>query len=181
MSTSFLLLHGYGGTHPEHWQEYLANHLKDKKRKVIYPKFPDPDHPQLDKWIAYLENQLKDVNPTSLVVAAHSLGCSIWLQYIAKHPDIKPKKVFLVAPPLTDCDVIEIESFFPLPDIDLSDQKENYLIISSNNDPFILENEFDELAKRLNIPHKKISNAGHINAPIHGDWEWINKECFKQT
>ena len=28
--TTFLLLHGYGGTHPEHWQSFLKDHLEEK-------------------------------------------------------------------------------------------------------------------------------------------------------
>lgn len=187
MPTTFLILCGYGGKHPEHWQAYLANHLKAEGQIVLYPDLPNPDCPQLDEWMEYLENELstrgrsasggKDVNPDTLVVAAHSLGCSLWLHYVAKYPDVRPKKAFLVSPPLNDCGILEIANFFPLPDLDLSDQ--DYLIIGSDNDNFILEKEFKTLADQLKVPFKILPNAGHINAPMHGDWDWISQECLK--
>ena len=177
MPDVFLLLHGYGGTHPEHWQSYLANHLKDKGQTVLFPDLPNPDRPQLDEWMEYLGQVLKDVDPDTLVVTGHSLGCALWLHYIAKHPDIRPKKVFLVSPPLNDCGIVEIAGFFPLTELDLSGQ--DYLLIGSDDDNFILKEEFEELAERLHAPLKILPGAGHINAPMHGDWEWMNKQMTK--
>jgi len=174
--TTFLLLHGYGGTHPEHWQSYLADHLKNEGHKVLFPVLPNADEPRLEEWMGYLEETLQE--KPDLVVAAHSLGCALWLHYIAKHPDVKPKKAFLVSPPLNDCGIKELSNFFPLPDLDLSSQ--SYQIIGSDNDNFILEEEFQTLADNLKIPLKILSGAGHINAPIHGDWGWMNEECLKK-
>lgn len=173
--TYYLLLHGYGGTHPEHWQSYLAEQLKEKGGKIIFPNLPSPDFPQKEAWLSSVEKILKGVSPDSLIVAAHSLGCALWLHYLALHPQIKPKKFFLVAPPLNDCGIVEIANFFPLPTADLSSQ--DCLMIGSDNDPFIPENEFRILAKNLNIPLKIIPGVGHINAPLHGNWEWMNQEC----
>ncbi|MBU1017740.1 alpha/beta hydrolase [Patescibacteria group bacterium] len=170
--TTFLLLHGYGGTHPEHWQSYLANRLKDEGQTVLFPDLPNADRPQLNEWLGYLEDVLQ--RSPDLVVAAHSLGCTLWLHYVARHPEVKPKKVFLVAPPLNDCDIEELASFFPLPELDLSVQ--NYQMIGSDNDNFILEEEFKTLADNLKIPLRILPGAGHINAPLHGDWEWMNEQ-----
>lgn len=177
--TTYLLLHGYGGTHPEHWQGYLSNHLEDRNAHVLYPDLPNPNEPNLTEWLNHLEDQLENVDPSTLVVAAHSLGCTLWLHYLATHPNIRPQKVFLVSPPLNDCGIEEIASFFPLPNLDLTDQADHTQIIGSDNDNFILEGEFHTLAKNLGIPLKILPGAGHINSPVHGDWEWINKECFK--
>ena len=177
MSTVFLLLYGYGGTHPEHWQTYLANHLKDTEQTVLFSDLPNPDQPTLDEWLETLENELSDIDKNDLVVAGHSLGCTLWLHYIAKYPNVRPKKSFLVSPPLNDCGIEELANFFPLPDLDLSGQ--DYLLIGSDDDNFIMQEEFETLAKNLNIPLKILPNAGHINAPVHGDWEWINQECLK--
>lgn len=176
MST-FLLLHGYGGTHPEHWQGYLANHLKDKRQTVLFPNLPDSNQPKLNEWINCLEQELENIDSSDLVVAAHSLGCTLWLQYLAKHPNIQPKKVFLVSPPLNDCGIEELTNFFPLPELNLSNQ--TYQIIGSDNDNFILREELETLANQLKVPLKILSGAGHINAPMYGDWEWMNKECLQ--
>lgn len=124
----------------------------------------------------YLEQELDNIDSSDLVVATHSLGCTLWLQYLAKHPDIQPEKVFLVSPPLNDCGIEELANFFPLPDIDLSGR--NYQLIGSDNDNFILQKEFETLADNLKIPLKILTGAGHINAPIHGDWEWMNTQLL---
>src|SRR5512137_951357 len=100
MITNFLLLHGYGGKHPEHWQSHLANFLHEDGQNFKYPDFPDPDFPKLDKWINHLDRIFQHFNPSSLVVAAHSLGCALWLHYIHKNPKIMPLKTYLVSPPL---------------------------------------------------------------------------------
>ncbi len=176
MTTNFLLLHGYGGKHIEHWQTYLANSLKEQNQTVVYPDFPNPDMPKLDLWLDFLHETLKNNINDKLVVATHSLGCSFWLQYISRYPNTQTKKVFLVSPPLNDCGIMEIADFFPLPNLNLS--KKDYQIIGSSNDNFILKEEFETLAKQLNVPLKIIPNAGHINAPMYGNWEWMNNECL---
>jgi len=176
MRTNFLLLHGYGGKHPEHWQSHLASSLEKIDQHVRYPDFPEPDMPDLEKWLEYLDKNIRKAKPESLVVAAHSLGCSLWLHYVAKHPDIRPKKVFLVAPPLNDCGISDISNFFPLPKLDLSSQ--NYVIIGSDDDNFISKDEFETLSKNLRVPFKLLSGAGHINAPVFGYWEWMYNECL---
>ena len=38
----FLILHGWGGNKPAHWQEHLYNALTDAGKKVHYPKMPTP-------------------------------------------------------------------------------------------------------------------------------------------
>jgi uncharacterized protein len=174
MKTNFLLLHGYGGKHTAHWESHLATFLKKEGRNVRYPDLPEPDFPKLDKWMEGLDRVFAHFNPASLVVAAHSLGCALWLHYINKRPEIKPLKAYLVAPPMNDCGIKEISDFFPLPELDLSNQ--DYLIIGSDNDNFIKLDEFTTLAGNLKIPFKLLHGAGHINAPIYGHWEWMHTE-----
>ena len=174
MKTNFLLLHGYGGKSPEHWQSHLAEFLRKDRQNFRYPDFPEPDLPELERWIDCMDRTFEHFNPASLVVAGHSLGCALWLHYAKKRPDIKPKKVYLVAPPLNDCGIKEISDFFPLPDINLSGQE--YLIIGSDNDNFIRLDEFKTLSEKLGIPFKLMPGAGHINAPTFGHWEWMQTE-----
>jgi hypothetical protein len=176
MRTNFLLLHGYGGKSNAHWQAHLMKSLTDVGQHVRCPEFPDPDHPSLEKWLAHLEKNIKKVDPSSLVIAAHSLGCSLWLHYVSRHPEAIPKKAFLVAPPLNDCGIPEISEFFPLPKLNLGDQ--NYLIIGSDNDNFIPQKDFETLANNIDVPFKLLPDAGHINAPVYGHWEWMFNECF---
>ena len=47
MSKSVLILHGWGGNKPEHWQEHLATTLLAAGITVHYPKLPEPTAPHL--------------------------------------------------------------------------------------------------------------------------------------
>ena len=44
-SEVFLILHGWGGNKPAHWQEHLAAKLIEAGADVRYPKMPDPMAP----------------------------------------------------------------------------------------------------------------------------------------
>ncbi len=121
---TFLILHGYPGNKPDHWQNYLSAFLKDKSQTVLYPDLPTPDHPKKEEWLE------------------------------------------------------AISEFFPLPDIDFKDQEQNYLMVYSDNDHYISEEEFKNLSEAFNIPTKKLVKAGHISSPDYGNWEWMNNECL---
>jgi predicted alpha/beta hydrolase family esterase len=180
MPPVFLFLHGYGGTNPDHWQSILAESLLQKGAAVLFPMFPDPENPDLNAWLRVLEAALDNIGNESLIVAGHSLGCALWLHYLAAHPLKGAKKCFLVSPPMNDCGIEQIADFFPLPELDLSDQADRYQIIGSDNDPFILEEEFDELAEKYAIPLKKLPGAAHINSGSgFGQWDWMEHQCLK--
>lgn len=175
--TSFLLLHGWGGNSPDHWQNHLAEYLLESEANVIYPHFPDPELPQKTDWLKTLEDALSEVETKNLVVLAHSLGCIIWLHYLEKYPQTNIQKGYLVAPPRTDCGLLAIQNFYPLPKPNLNEQ--NYQIIGSNNDPYIPQAEFETLAKETKIRFHFLKDAGHINPLMgYGKWPWIEKECL---
>jgi hypothetical protein len=51
----FLLLHGWQNHRPAgHWQHWLAGQLTALGYEVAYPQLPDPDHPDLERWLAEL-------------------------------------------------------------------------------------------------------------------------------
>ncbi|QQR83729.1 serine hydrolase family protein [Candidatus Peregrinibacteria bacterium] len=176
--TSFLLLHGWGGNSPDHWQNYLAERLLEEDQSVIYPHFPNAEVPIKEEWIETLEEALKGVQPEELVVVAHSLGCIIWLHYLNKYPQTAIQKGYLVAPPRTDCGLLAIQNFYPLPSVQL--KTHNYQIIGSNNDPYIPQEEFERLATDTQVPFHLFKDGGHIN-PLtgFGKWEWMEEECLK--
>ena len=62
MSTSYLLLHGLGGSGPEHWQTWLSTQLVERGQRVYYPQFPDHDEPSLAIWLQEL-SELMDAIP----------------------------------------------------------------------------------------------------------------------
>lgn len=59
MATGFLILHGVENHRPpEHWQFLLAAQLVEHGLEVRYPALPQPDAPELERWLATLEQEL---------------------------------------------------------------------------------------------------------------------------
>ena len=82
MARSFLILHGYEGSGPEHWQSWLAGRLREAGETVAYPDLPDPFTPQLPAWREALARELRAL-PGEPTVIAHSLACVLWLHHCA--------------------------------------------------------------------------------------------------
>jgi uncharacterized protein len=72
-----LILHGWQGSGPAHWQTWLAGRLRDAGAHVQYPDLPDCDVPCPDAWGAALHRELRALakGDGERVVIAHSLGC----------------------------------------------------------------------------------------------------------
>jgi hypothetical protein len=106
----YLILHGWQGSGPDHWQSWLAGRLD----RVAYPALPDPDAPRLGPWLATLRAELDRADEP--VVLCHSLGCVLWMHHAATRPADGPRagRVLLVAPPCACCAVSELADFFPV-------------------------------------------------------------------
>src|SRR4051812_18095673 len=94
---SYLILHGYQGSGPGHWQTWLAGRLRATDAQVAYPDLPDADQPQLRSWLDALAREL-DALPSAPVVLCHSLACLLWLHHSAGGGS-PAARVLMVAPP----------------------------------------------------------------------------------
>src|SRR5664279_1556151 len=95
-----VLLHGWRGSGPGHWQTWLAGRLRAADREVRYPHLPDPNAPSLERWLAVLRTTLDDLPDDGFDVVAHSLGAVLWLHHVATAgAGPRPARVALVAPP----------------------------------------------------------------------------------
>ncbi|MBV7507097.1 alpha/beta hydrolase [Bacillus sp. sid0103] len=180
---SFLIIHGLGGSGPDHWQTWLANELKRRNYHVLYPTFPNFDSPNKSVWLKELSTTLKTISDEdNLTIITHSLGCLLWLHYASTQ--IKPiaKQVILVAPPSPNHILSEAKSFFPVP-LDrshLQKVSEHTLFIHSSNDRYC-SIEDSKRFLNLGLPSITIPNAGHINTQSgHGKWPWILDLCLSQ-
>ena len=52
---SFLLLHGWGGSEPRHWQSWLAPRLRARGEDVRFPELPGAERPSLERWLGALD------------------------------------------------------------------------------------------------------------------------------
>ncbi len=95
-----VLVHGYDGSGPQHWQTWLRDQLVSAARQVQFPQFPDNTNPDLDAWLETLEGALAVPTPTSgRVVICHSLGCWLWVHAVRRGLGDALTRVLLVAPP----------------------------------------------------------------------------------
>src|SRR5438128_9689255 len=158
---TILLLHGWGGNKPAHWQEWLYAELQAAGVDVRYPKMPNPGAPRLAAWLASVHEAVEDLPEGGNVsVLCHSLGAITWMHYSTAIDRQVAERVLLVAPPYVSHDLPPadtppgIDSFFPPP---LNAQAihgsaRETAIICGENDCYGTEDQLKAYADRLEVP-----------------------------
>ncbi len=193
----FLVLHGWGGNKPEHWQEHLVNKLKAEGARVHYPKMPEPTAPELDAWQARLRGELDEIagqTPDApLTILAHSLGSINWLHFTAANGASGKQiadRVMLVAPPYVlpqapppDAPP-SVVGFFP-PPLDpaaLKAAARETFIVASDTDDYATFDQTSGYAAKLEVPLHLLKGAGHISPYYgYGEWPWVLEWCLKRA
>jgi uncharacterized protein len=166
-----LILHGWGGSDFPHWQSYLAAELAKDYGTVCFPLLEDKDAPKKDIWMNQVLAILKDFKPDTVV--CHSVANTLWFHLCNEEKIEAVETLFLVAPPSLRCKVAELSTFFPV-DIPKSLYAQKVMLITSNDDPYMTQDEASNLAKNLHIKPIVLKNAGHINAASgYGEWREI--------
>jgi predicted alpha/beta hydrolase family esterase len=160
----FLILHGWQGSGPEHWQSWLAARLREEGHHVGYPVLPDPDHPALGAWLRALEA----LRCPGQVVICHSLACCLWLHHRARG-GAPAERVLLVAPPWPEPMIPELAGFFPVP---LAPALAGGARVAcSDADPYCPRGGADVFGAPLGVPVDRLDGAGHVNPESgHGPW-----------
>jgi hypothetical protein len=181
MNKKVLLLAGWGGSDFPHWQSWLAGELAKNYGKVSFLRFSNFELPDKGTWRDELIQEIDDFKPD--IVICHSIANILWfhicneLSTSYNSIDVEPiEKLYLVVPPSLSCDIPELSSFYPC-QIPTNLYAKESILITSSNDPYMTQDEANQLQKNLNIPMKILQNAGHINADSgFGEWEWILKD-----
>jgi uncharacterized protein len=181
---SFLIIHGLGGSGPDHWQTWLANELIQRNYPVCYPTFSNVHSPDKRIWLEELNEAIRSIPEESeLTVVTHSLGCLLWLHYAASINQQIAKRVILVAPPSPHIILTEASSFYPVPleNSDLLQASNETLFVHSSNDPYCSYKHAETYLK-IGLPSITFPNMGHINVESgHGKWPWILEQCLKEA
>jgi hypothetical protein len=180
---SFLILHGYEGSGPEHWQSWLADRLRRAGETVSYPEFPSPFAPTLPGWRATLEEELRAL-PGEPTVIAHSLGCVLWLHHCAQ-PVLeggRAARVLLVAPPSISGAPRQIQPFFPVAldaaRLHAAATGETRLVCAPD-DPYCPEDAATVYGEPLALPVDVLPGAGHVNTEAgYGPWPQAEAWCY---
>lgn len=169
-----LILHGWGGSHEPHWQWWLNQELPKHNFKVSFPSLPNEDYPQLEQWLEFLKNEFNRFQPD--IVVCHSLANILWFHFVEKFSIKEIEKLMLVAPVRKNCNIKELQTFFPYP-IPTDLKAKEIIMVASDNDIYLNVEEAIELQSKLNVGLKILENAGHINAdsgfgelPCAVDW-----------
>jgi predicted alpha/beta hydrolase family esterase len=168
--TDILLLAGYEGAGPDHWQTRMASKLSTAR--IV--EQPDWLYPTLGDAIGEVVRAVQDA-ARPIVFVTHSAGTSLLAHSIASLTQLniidRVKGAFLVAPPssraLVDLQGID-PAFANLPRDPLPFRS---VLIASSNDPFATLEESADLALAWGAKLIEAGEAGHINtASGHGPW-----------
>ena len=169
---SFLILHGWQGSGPGHWQTWVAGRLRGNGEHVAYPDLPDADAPLLDPWLDALEGELEAL-PAPHTVVCHSLSCALWLHHIARGGR-QAERLLLVAPP---AEQPPLAAFFPVP---LPRLEGEARMVCSDDDPYCPEGAVARYGG-LGVPVDMLAGAGHVNPESgFGVWPEVEAWCLDQ-
>ncbi len=189
MTNAFLLLHGWGGNKPDHWQEHLARELAAEGQDVHYPKMSNPTAPDPKAWMDTLHAALAAIpQDANLTVLAHSMGAINWIRHAAmaqsmgeSRPGPQAARVLLVAPPYVVREVPPLDlagavGFFP-PPLDkagIALAARETTLVESDTDDYATFDQASAYADALGIAIEKLAGAGHISPYYgYGAWPWV--------
>jgi predicted alpha/beta hydrolase family esterase len=177
MDAPLLIVPGYRGSGPDHWQSWLEQQQPRSTRVTGI----DWQQPVLAQWAAVVRDALAKADEPQWIVA-HSFGCLASVVAAADRPE-QVAQLILVAPAdpaRFDCmglkpdhtnDRFTLERALPTRKLHVRG-----LVISSRNDPWLAFDKATLLARNWGLALHDAGNAGHINAESgHGPWPQLLK------
>jgi hypothetical protein len=165
----FFIFHCWGGGSRSCWRGWLQDKLRVSGFDVLNPDFPETDSPKQGAWLAHARSLVPRFKPEDeWVLVSHSLGGPTILRLLESFAEgERVKAVVLVAGFAKDLGISQIRSFV---DKDFDYEKirrgaDRFIVISSDNDPYIPLAEGERMAKLLGPQCEFIveHGAGHIN------------------
>ncbi|MGI0141549.1 MAG: RBBP9/YdeN family alpha/beta hydrolase [Candidatus Micrarchaeales archaeon] len=84
-TTRIIVVHGWMGTPTTDWMPWIKKMLTGKGVKVIVPKMPDTEHPNIDAWLSHLSKTIGKPDSNTFLIG-HSIGGNAILRYIQALP-----------------------------------------------------------------------------------------------
>src|ERR1700674_1313471 len=169
-----LMVPGWNGSDPDHWQSRWERNLKTARRV----EQEDWDRPDKDKWVGNIIRAVA-ASARPAVLVAHSLGVHAVAHAAEKLPEGAVTGAFLVAAPdienpegfpvdIREAWAADGSGFRPLPRQKLGFPS---VLLASADGPFCRIERARELAAACGSGFIEIGPAGHINAASgHGPW-----------
>ena len=163
--TNYLIIPGLGNSGPEHWQTYFQN-LGDNFCRIEQKEW---DAPTCEEWIDTIDNKVAEFDLATVVLIAHSLGCSTIAHWVKKYKR-EIKGALLVAPSDIEAPqyTFSATGFAPIP---LEKINFKTIVVASENDIWVSLDRAKFFAEKWGSEFINIGNAGHINA-VSGHTNW---------
>ena len=163
--TNYFIVPGLGNSGDEHWQTYFERSGSGFQR-INQKEWNAPD---CNDWIATIDNAIKDHDPQSVILIAHSLGCTTVAHWAEKYKR-KIKGAMLVAPsdPEAPHYTFPTKGFTPIPFLKFPFRT---IVVASSNDQWVSLERAKLFAAKWGSEFINIGDAGHINI-LSGHTEW---------
>ena len=180
---SFLLLHGLAHHRPPgHWQYWLADRLRGRGERVLYPGLPFEEDPRYDEWREALHWLLLQIGQGECVVICNSLACMLWMRFAADRSadERLADRLLLVSPPDSP-QVPDKAASFRLDRVEgaavRASVRSRIRIACSDADPYNPGGAERQYAADLAAEVDIIHGAGHLG-PIEGYGPWPSIEAW---
>lgn len=160
-TTTFLVLPGYGGSGPEHWQSLWQDGNPAFKRV----EQEDWEHPNREAWVRRLEETL-DRAQAPVVLVAHSLACLLVPHWAAgakaeQLAKVRGALLVAVADPEGGAFPKDAKGFSPVP---MEPLPFNTLVVASSDDPYATPDFSRACSEAWGAEWIEVGAKGHINA-----------------
>jgi len=183
---AFLLLHGFSHHRPPgHWQYWLANRLRARGVRVLYPGLPFEDEPRYHEWREAVHWSLAELGTDGeRIVICNSIACAVWMRFATeRRPDEQPvDRLLLVVPPdsarvpdaCADLRIVGVDGAAVR-----STCRTTIRVVTTDNDPFNPDSGAKTYAQALGAELDLIPGGGHLG-PVdgYGPWPSIQAWCF---
>lgn len=171
MRPTTLIVPGFHGSGPTHWQSWMETAIPNARRV----RGIDWEMPALARWAAAVRREI-DAAPVGVWIVAHSFGCLATIAAAADRP-ARVAGVLLVAPAepqrfsltgLADSGaaITSVDASLPMQALPTSS-----VLVASRNDPWLAFERASALAERWGGSLIDAGRAGHINADSgFGPW-----------
>lgn len=149
---------GIGNSDPEHWQRLWHARLPGS----VWVEHRSWDDPVRDEWVRDLEETVHAIDGPAFLVA-HSLGCTLVVQWAADHPGDGVVGALLVAPPDVHGPVFPTRAVgFDRPV--LARPPFPSVVVVSEDDPYGTPAHAEALVGRIGGELVNAGPGGHLNA-----------------
>ncbi len=166
METIYLTVPGVTNSSPQHWQSLWEKEFPERFRRIEQKEW---NTPVCADWIGKIEADVREANPETVVLVAHSLGCTAVAHWARKF-GTKIKGAFFVAP--SDCEAetytFDTKGFAPIP---LDKLPFKSLVVASTNDEYVSLTRARQFADAWGSEFVNVGAKGHINFGAgFGEW-----------